>query len=176
MANIFAIFNQSPTWVFWVLLYLLIQRLGELLHAKRNSARLLSEGATEYGAEHYHYFILLHGSWIIVMAMLAKPDHALNPYIFSAFFLSQIVRFWTLVSIGRWWSTRIISAPHFPRVRKGPYKFLAHPNYAVVVLEIAIIPLLLGLWWAAILFSLFNAILLRHRIRIEEAVLKERGE
>ncbi len=175
MADIFAILNGPPTWVFWVLAYLLAQRLGELVYAKRNTARLISEGAKEYGADHYHYFILLHGSWIIVMVMLAKPDHELNPYILNAFFLSQILRFWTLASIGRWWTTRIISAPHFPRVKKGPYKFLSHPNYTVVVLEIAIVPLLLGLWWAAILFSVLNAILLRHRIGIEETVLRERG-
>ena len=175
MTDIFGILNEAPTWVFWVLAYLLVQRLGELVYAKRNTARLLSEGAKEYGADHYHYFILLHGSWIIVLVMLAKPNQVLNPYILSAFILSQILRFWTLASIGRWWTTRIISAPHFPRVKKGPYKFLSHPNYTVVILEIAIVPMLLGLWWAAVLFSILNAILLRHRIGIEEAVLKERG-
>jgi len=174
MFDIFLVLQEPPTWVFFVFAYLVLQRLGELVYASRNTKRLLFEGAQEYGADHYHYFILLHGSWIIVMMMLAKPDQALNPYILNAFFLSQVLRFWTLASIGRWWTTRIISAPNFPRVKKGSYKFLSHPNYTVVILEIAIVPMLFGLWWAAVVFSILNAILLRHRIGIENEVLKER--
>jgi len=174
MNDFFAILNQPPTWVFWVFVYLVLQRLGELVYARRNTKRLLSEGAKEFGARHYHYFILLHGSWLLVMMALVKPEHDLNPYLLNAFFLSQIIRFWTLASIGRWWTTRIISAPHFPRVKKGPYKFISHPNYTVVILEIAIVPILFGLWWVAILFSVLNAILLRHRIAIENMVLRER--
>ncbi len=88
---------------------------------------------------------------------------------------TQILRIWTLVSIGRWWTTRIISAPHFDRVKRGPYKYIRHPNYLVVVLEIAIVPLMLGLPWVALLFSVLNAMLLRHRIGVENAVLGERG-
>lgn len=174
MPDLFAIFNDAPTWVFLVLAYLIVQRLGELVYAASNTRRLLSQGAREFGADHYHYFILLHGSWILLMVMLARPDHALNPFLLSAFFLSQILRLWTLASIGKWWTTRIISAPHFPRVKKGPYKFLSHPNYTVVIIEVAIVPMLLGLWWVAILFSVLNAILLRHRIGIENQVLTER--
>ena len=174
MVDLFAILNAPPTWVFWVLAYLIAQRLGELVYAARNTKRLLSEGAREFGADHYHYFIILHGNWIVLLVALASPDHALNPYILNAFFLTQILRFWTLASIGRWWTTRIISAPHFPRVKRGPYKFLVHPNYTVVILEIAIVPMLLGLWWVAVLFSVLNAILLRYRISIENMVLRER--
>ena len=88
---------------------------------------------------------------------------------------TQLLRLWTLVSIGRWWTTRIISAPHFDRVKRGPYQYISHPNYLVVVLEIAIIPLMLGLPYVALLFSILNALLLRHRIRVENKVLDERG-
>jgi methyltransferase len=91
------------------------------------------------------------------------------------FIASQAFRFWTLASIGRWWTTRIISAPHFPRVRRGPYRFIKHPNYALVVLEIAVLPLLLGAPAMAIIFSILNVVLLWWRIRIENDVLAERG-
>jgi methyltransferase len=93
----------------------------------------------------------------------------------GVFIASQAFRFWTLASIGRWWTTRIISAPHFPRVRRGPYRFIRHPNYALVVLEIAVLPLLLGAPAMAIIFSILNAVLLWWRIRIENDVLAERG-
>jgi methyltransferase len=92
----------------------------------------------------------------------------------AGFFLSQILRFWTLASIGRWWTTRIISAPHFPRVKRGPYRFLPHPNYTVVVIEIALLPLLLGAPWVAAMFTLLNAALLWWRIGVETKVLEER--
>jgi methyltransferase len=79
-----------------------------------------------------------------------------------------------LASIGRWWTTRIISAPHFPRIKRGPYRFLPHPNYTVVVIEIALLPLLLGAPWVAAMFTLLNAALLWWRIGVETKVLEER--
>ena len=143
--------------------------LGALL-----TKRLLAEGGREYGRRHYPLFILLHGGWLIAIAMMAQP--AANPdlLLLGGFITSQFFRFWTLASIGRWWTTRIISAPDFPRVRKGPYRFIPHPNYAVVVVEIALLPLLLGAPMVALVFSLANAMLLTWRIRVEAAVLKER--
>ncbi|MFC4290939.1 isoprenylcysteine carboxyl methyltransferase family protein [Sphingorhabdus arenilitoris] len=163
-----------PTWAILVIGYLIVQRLGELIYARRNTRRLLAEGAVEHGAGHYPLFILLHGGWIIAIAFLASP--ALSPpfLLLTGFIFSQIFRIWTLASIGRWWTTRIISAPHFPRVKRGPYRFLPHPNYAVVVAEIALVPLLLGAPWVAGFFTVLNAALLWWRIRTENAVLTER--
>ena len=173
--NLGAIFTSSPSAVTWVLIYIVAQRVGELLHANRNTRRLLGEGGQEHGADHYQYFIFLHGAWIAVIALLVDPQHGIHPAILALFVATQLLRLWTLASIGRWWTTRIISAPHFDRVKRGPYKFISHPNYLVVILEIAIVPLMLGLPWVALVFSILNAILLRHRIRVENAVLAERG-
>jgi methyltransferase len=173
--NLGALFTTSPTMVTWLLLYIVVQRLGELVHASRNTRRLLSEGGVEHGADHYHYFIFLHSAWIGVIALLVDPQHIINPAMLALFVGTQVLRVWTLASIGRWWTTRIISAPHFDRVKRGPYKYISHPNYLVVVLEIAIVPLMLGLPWVALLFSVLNAILLRHRIGVENDVLGERG-
>ena len=171
-----AIFTAIPTLVTAVLLYIVIQRLAELVHANRNTRRLLAEGGREYGADHYHYFIFLHSAWIAVIALLVDPQQGIPPVLLALFVATQILRIWTLASIGRWWTTRIISAPHFHRVKRGPYRYFRHPNYLVVVLEIAIVPLMLGLPWVALLFSILNAILLRHRIGIESKVLKERDQ
>ncbi|MEH6791483.1 isoprenylcysteine carboxyl methyltransferase family protein [Parasphingorhabdus sp.] len=170
-----SLFTASPTLVTWIMVYIVVQRLAELVHANRNTKRLLREGGKEHGADHYHYFIFLHSAWIAVIALLVDPQHSVQPLLLALFVSTQMLRLWTLASIGRWWTTRIISAPHFDRVRRGPYRFFSHPNYLVVVLEIAIVPLMLGLPWVALLFSVLNAILLRHRIAVENRVLGERG-
>jgi methyltransferase len=169
-----AIFTTSPTLVSWVLLYIVVQRLGELVHANRNTKRLLSQGGQEHGADHYHYFIFLHSAWIAIIALLVDPQHIIYPAMLALFVATQLLRIWTLASIGRWWTTRIISAPHFDRVKRGPYKYISHPNYLVVVLELAIVPLMLDLPWVALVFSILNAVLLRHRIGVENKVLNER--
>ena len=166
-------------WVTWAQIvfgYVVLQRLGELIYARANTRRLLAEGGVEHGASHYPLFILLHGFWLIEILLLARPAADPQPTLLAGFFLSQILRFWTLASIGRWWTTRIISAQHFPRVKRGPYKFLQHPNYTVVVIEIALIPLLLGAPWVAACFTILNAALLWWRISIETAVLAERDK
>jgi len=164
-----------PIWALIVFAYVIIQRLAELVYANANTRRLLAEGGREHGARHYPLFIVLHSGWLAAIALFAAPTSAPDKLLLGIFIASQAFRFWTLASIGRWWTTRIISAPHFPRVRRGPYRFIRHPNYALVVLEIAVLPLLLGAPAMAIIFSILNAVLLWWRIRIENDVLAERG-
>jgi methyltransferase len=163
-----------PVWAQAVLAYVVIQRLAELAYARSNTRRLLAEGGREYGRDHYPLFILLHGSWLIAIALVALPGGQPNPWLLTAFIASQAFRFWTLASIGRWWTTRIISAPSFPRIRTGPYRILPHPNYTVVVIEIALLPWLLGAAVLVLPFTIANALLLAWRIRIEAEVLAER--
>ncbi len=164
-----------PVWALVVLAYVIFQRLAELVYANANTRRLLAEGGREFGQKHYPLFIVLHGGWLIAIALFAQPATPPNLALLIAFIASQTLRFWTLASIGRWWTTRIISAPHFPRVKKGPYRFIPHPNYTVVVIEIALLPLLLGAPIVALAFSIANVMLLTWRIRVEAEVLKERG-
>jgi methyltransferase len=164
-----------PAWALAVFAYVIIQRLAELVYASANTRRLLAEGGKEYGRRHYPLFILLHGGWLGAIALTAQPETKPDLPLLMAFVASQALRFWTLASIGRWWTTRIISAPHFPRVKKGPYRFIRHPNYTVVAMEIALLPILLGAPIIALAFSLGNAILLAWRIRVESGALAERG-
>ena len=164
-----------PVWALVVFAYVIAQRLAELVYANANTRRLLGEGGREFGQKHYPLFIVLHGGWLVAIALFAKPLEAPNLVLLIAFIASQALRFWTLASIGRWWTTRIISAPRFPRVKKGPYRFIPHPNYTVVVIEIALLPLLLGAPIVALAFFIANVMLLTWRIRVEAEVLKERG-
>ncbi|MGB5077566.1 MAG: isoprenylcysteine carboxylmethyltransferase family protein [Sphingorhabdus sp.] len=163
-----------PLWAQFVLGYVIVQRLAELAYANANTRRLLAEGGREHGAGHYPLFIILHGGWLISLALFARPGPGPDLLFLNLFIASQTFRFWTLASIGRWWTTRIISAPHFPRVRRGPYRYMRHPNYLLVAVEIALLPMLLGAPMLAVSFSVLNAALLWWRIRTESAVLAER--
>ena len=164
-----------PIWAQAVFAYVVIQRLAELAYANANTRRLLAEGGREYGEKHYPLFIVLHGGWLISIALFAEPGAIPDMLLLNIFVATQAFRFWTLASIGRWWTTRIISAPHFPRVRRGPYRYIKHPNYALVVVEIALLPLLLGAPAMSLTFSVLNAGLLAWRLKIETAVLAERS-
>jgi len=151
-----------------------VQRLFETVYAARNTRRLLAQGGIEVGRNHYPLLILLHGSWLItIIAMLpAEPPIHVVPLIL--FLLLQAARLWVLASLGPYWTTRIITVPGAPLVRKGPYRFLKHPNYVVVSGEIAMFPLVFGEIWVAVIFTLLNAAVLAWRIRVEDATLAAR--
>jgi methyltransferase len=148
------------------------QRLAELVIAKRNTADLMARGAVEHGAGHYPAMVLMHAAWLIGLWFFAA---GLEPNLtLAALYLAlQAFRVWTLASIGRRWTTRIIVVPGETLVAKGPYRFMRHPNYAVVVAEILVLPLVFGLHAWAILFSLLNAAMLAVRIAAEERALAD---
>lgn len=151
-----------------------LARLGELALARRNTRRLLSEGAIEIGAAHYPLIVALHATWLLAM-LLAIPAGAQPQWLWlGSFLVLQVGRLWVVTSLGRFWTTRIISLPHAPLVRRGPYRFLRHPNYLIVELEIVLLPLAFDAWAIALVFGLANAALLAWRIRIEEASLHAR--
>jgi methyltransferase len=150
--------------------YVTAQRLVELWWAKRNEARLLAAGGIEYGASHLRLMQLLHAAWLIGMWVLAY-DHAVRPVFLASFVLLQIGRFWVLATLGRRWTIRVIVIPGEKLVAGGPYRFMRHPNYAVVIGEIAVVPLALGLPLYALVFSLLNALVLAIRIPRENAAL-----
>lgn len=155
-----------------IVLLVVLQRLAELAYAQRNAARLRAEGAIEHGARHYPLFILLHGSWLAAIAVFADPA-PLNLTLLGAFVVLQVARLWVIASLGRHWTTRVITVPGAPLVRRGPYRWMRHPNYLIVAAEIALLPLVFGEWAIAVVFSAFNLALLRHRVRVENAALGE---
>ena len=157
--------------LYLILGFVVAQRLGELAYARRNTVRLLARGGAETGAGHYPLFVLLHGSWLIALAALVPPGAGINLLLLLVFAALQVGRVWVLFSLGQHWTTRVITVPGAPLVRRGPYRFLRHPNYAIVAAEIAVLPLVFGAWKIALIYSLLNLALLRHRIRIENKAL-----
>jgi len=160
---------------FWIILMLVVlQRLGELCLARRNTRRLLARGAHEVAAGHYPAILALHVAWLLAMAVTIPGDTEPNWLLLGLFLLLQAGRLWTIVSLGPYWTTRIVTLPGAPLVRRGPYRFLAHPNYLIVACEIAVLPLAFGTWKLALAFSLLNAVVLVQRIGAEDAALAER--
>ncbi|MBI1244844.1 MAG: hypothetical protein GC202_07545 [Alphaproteobacteria bacterium] len=150
--------------------FVTVQRLLEVLAAARNTAALRERGAVEYGASHYPFMIALHTSWLGGLWLLG---HGVAPDMgwLAVYAVLQVVRIWIRATLGRRWTTRILVVPGERLVRAGPYRFIAHPNYVVVVGEIAVLPLCLGLPVYALVFSLLNAVMLAVRIRVENAAL-----
>ncbi len=153
-----------------ILALVTLQRLGELVLARRNTRLLLSNGAHEASPGHYPLIVAVHGLWLIALWVLAPGRPVVWPLI-ALFVLLQLARLWVLATLGRRWTTRIIVTPGAPLVAGGPFRFVRHPNYVVVVLEIAILPLAFGLWELALIFSVLNAVVLAIRIRAEEKAL-----
>jgi methyltransferase len=157
-----------------VLLLVAIQRTIELLYARRNTQRLLARGGVEFGAVQYPFFVLLHASWLISMALLVAPATPPDWWLLGTYAALQPLRFWIVRTLGPYWTTRIITLPGEPLVRRGPYRYFKHPNYMIVCAEIALLPLAFGAVGIAIVFSIFNLLLLSWRITVERRALAGR--
>lgn len=149
------------------------ERLGELVLARRNTTRLLAMGAVEHARGHYPLIVLLHAAWLIGLWFLAW-NLPIHPVWLAVFIVLQALRLWVLATLGPRWTTRIIVLPQTDLVARGPYRFVKHPNYLVVIGEIAVLPLVFGLVWYAGLFSLLNAGILFIRIIAENKALAAR--
>ncbi len=157
-----------------VVALVVLARLVELAIARGNARRLLSQGAIEAGRAHYPLIVALHAAWFLAMLAFIPGEAPANWFWLGCFLLLQPARLWVLASLGRFWTTRIITLPGAPLVRRGPYRFIRHPNYLVVELEIVTLPLAFGAGWIALIFGLANAAMLAWRIRIEDVVLSAR--
>ena len=148
------------------------QRLGELVYARANERRLRAEGAVEVGAAHYPLIVAMHAAWLIVL-WLFGAGHALSWLWTGVYVLLQVARGWVLGSIGRRWTTRVFVRPGETLVRRGAYRWISHPNYAVVIAEMFVLPLAVRLPWASLLFGVLNLAVLWWRIRVEARALAE---
>lgn len=161
-------------WLYPVLGLVALQRLLELLWSQRNERRLRAAGAVETGHGHYSFFVVLHAAWLASLLMFVPPETVPSPLLIGTYVVLQGLRVWTVASLGRFWTTRILTLPDAPLVRRGPYRWIRHPNYAIVVAEIALLPLAFSAVAIALIFSAANVILLAVRIRAEEAALAPR--
>ena len=148
------------------------QRAGELVLSHYNTRRLMARGAVEVAPRHYPVMVAVHATWLISLWVFGHEAPIDTPALMF-YLVLQGLRFWVMRTLGPRWTTRIIVLPGEPLVRAGPYRYLAHPNYAVVAGEIAVLPLALGLPWLAALFTIINAAVLAIRIRAENRAIDD---
>ena len=151
-----------------------LERLAELWQARRNTRALLGAGGVEVGRGHYPLIVGLHAAWLLAILLAVPREAGVSVPLLIAFAVLQGLRLWVLMSLGRFWTTRVITLPGAPLVRRGPYRYLRHPNYLVVAAEIAVLPLAFGAWAVAAVFSALNAALLTWRISMEDQALAPR--
>ncbi len=159
-----------------IIALVILQRAGELVLANRNTQKLKAQGGVEIGAQHYRFIVLLHMAWLMAVLWLMPAPLVIYWGWIVVFLLLQAARVWVIASLGPYWTTRIISLPGVPLVKRGPYRFVRHPNYLVVAGEILALPLAFGEIWVAIGFSIANAAVLTWRIRQEETGLVTRRD
>lgn len=156
-------------------IFLIFQRISELFLAKSNEAATRKQGAVEYDKEGYKYIVFLHTAFLISFLVekifLGRELNSFSLVLFIIFIFTQILRYWALSSLGIYWNTKILVVPDLNLVKKGPYKYIKHPNYLAVITEIAVIPLIFSCYLTSIVFTILNLIILRRRINIEEKAL-----
>src|SRR5699024_4026728 len=139
--------------------------------AKRNEKHLKSKGAVEFGKKHYKWFIIMHTAFFIAlifeMTYIKHVAYTISPFLLILFLLTQIIRVWCIYSLGVYWNTKIIILPNRPLIKNGPYKYVDHPNYLIVGIELCIIPLLFGAYLTAVIFPFLHILLLAFRIPLE---------
>lgn len=155
------------------ILFIILLRIGELILSRKNERWLLQHGGIEYGQKHYPFMVMLHVLFIIslIVEYFITGRTVCSQFLLILFFILLALKAWTIVSLGKFWNTKIYRVPHTPLIKKGPYKYVKHPNYIIVIAEIAIIPLIFHLYYTAIIFTVLNGLMLYYRIKIENKVL-----
>ncbi|MFO7984082.1 MAG: isoprenylcysteine carboxylmethyltransferase family protein [Desulfuromonadales bacterium] len=161
----------------WILIFLIIERLFELVLSRRNRGKMLARGGREYFPENYRHIVVLHISFFAALILESWPWRipldALTIFGLAALGLTMMLRYWCVLTLKEHWNTRIIVVPGAAPIRKGPYRFMRHPNYMAVTLEFAVIPLLLRAPLTLVVFTILNLGILRRRIALEEQALDE---
>jgi methyltransferase len=157
------------------LAFLIFQRISELLLARKNETAVRKMGALEYDSGGYRTIVLMHAAFFLSLVseylILGRALNGHWPILIAIFLLTQALRYWSILSLGKFWNTKILVVPGARAVTRGPYKYLRHPNYLAVVLEIAVVPLIFSCYITSALFTVLNLIALRRRIKIEESAL-----
>ena len=162
---------MTPLWPhIAILAFVTLQRLAELPLAAANTRALLARGAVEVAPRHFPLIVAVHAAWLAALWWRA-PGQPINLPLLGLFALLQLLRVWVIRTLGPRWTTRIIVVPGEPLVASGPYRFLHHPNYLVVIGEILVLPLVFGLWKVALLFTALNLAVLAIRIGAENKAL-----
>ncbi|WP_405103711.1 isoprenylcysteine carboxyl methyltransferase family protein [Oceanobacillus sp. FSL H7-0719] len=166
-----------PSYLWFIFTFIILQRVVELTIARRNEKWMINRGGVEWGGEHYKWFIIVHVlfffSILIEVSIRDDSSFVLNKTLFVLFVMTQLARAWCIQSLGKFWNTKIIILPGLSLISRGPYKYVKHPNYIIVGMELFIIPLLFGAYITAILFPVLHILLLFIRIPLENKALSE---
>lgn len=156
------------------ILFIILLRIGELILSRRNEIWLLDNGAVEYGQKHYPYIVALHVLFIVslIIEYSTTQTTTFSLFFMLLYFLFLSCKVWVITSLGKFWNTKIYHIPDLPLIKNGMYKYVKHPNYLIVIAEIAIIPLVFHLYYTAVAFTVLNAIMLFVRVKEENKVLK----
>lgn len=162
-----------------LLTFIIAQRLAELYIANKNERWMRRQGGIEVGNEHYKLFVYLHISFFILLIIEVNNSFlngqvTFNIYFFIVFLLAQLGRVWCILSLGRFWNTKIIVLPKVVLIKKGPYKLIKHPNYVIVFVELFVIPAMFNAYITALLFPVLHLVLLTIRIPSEDRALERR--
>lgn len=166
-------------WFYVLFILIILQRLVELYIATHNERWMKARGGIEVGQSHYKWFIWLHTSFFIALfgeyqyKIIDQAHEVFYGLFFIGFLIAQLGRVWCIYSLGRFWNTKIIVLPKVSLIRKGPYKFVRHPNYIIVFIELLLLPLTFGLYVTAFIFPFLYLLLLTIRVPIEEDVLEQ---
>ncbi|WP_462411978.1 isoprenylcysteine carboxyl methyltransferase family protein [Neobacillus sp. Marseille-QA0830] len=156
-------------------IFLLLQRFSELCLAKSNERWMKQQGAVEFGSNHYRYLVTMHGLFFVILGLeKLLSNRGLStvwPGLVFLLILIEGLRIWAIAALGRLWNTKIIIIPKINVIKKGPYRYIKHPNYLVVFLEFIVVPLLFNCYFTAFLFTILNGIMLTVRIAEEEKAL-----
>lgn len=154
---------------------LIIQRVSELILAGRNERAVREMGALEYDGKGYRTIVFMHAAFFVSLAaeyfLLNRTLNTYWPQLITVFLIAQALRYWAIASLGRFWNTKVLVVPGAPAVKKGPYRYMKHPNYIAVAIEIAVVPLIFSCYITCVIFSALDLLALRRRIRIEESAL-----
>jgi len=157
-----------------VALLILLQRGLEELYSARNTSRLIAEGAREAGCDYYPVVAITHLAWIAAIFLLIPSTAPVNWPLAALYLLLQVVRYWIIATLGRYWTHRIITLNNAPVVRDGPYRYLRHPNYVVTIAETFLLPLVFGDAAIAVIFGCVWSAVVYYKILLEDAALAER--
>jgi methyltransferase len=159
-----------------IAILILLQRGLEEVYSSTNTKRLLAEGAQEAGAQFYPVVATAHLGWIASLFLLISPNANITWPLLILYVLLQVVRYWVIGSLGRYWTHRIITLDREPLVRRGPYKYIRHPNYVITLIETMLLPLAFGAWGLALIMTAIWAAVLHYKILLEDAALAKRRE
>jgi methyltransferase len=160
-----------PYLAFIILGFVIIQRITELVISNHNTKKLIASGSKEYFSGHYPLIVALHFGWILALALTISKSSPVNIYLLVIYFLLQIVRYYIIISLHGNWTTRILRNSNRALVSQGIYKYIKHPNYIVIAVEIYLLPLIFGLWSVGFIFGTTNLFVLGIRIHYENKAL-----